>query len=110
MSELKIGTTIKLSNGETATVKECLGAGGQGIVYLVKVNGQKMALKWYKNHPGAAFKKNLTDNVHRHSPAENFIWPLALTVERDGSFGYLMKLRPKGYVDMSEFILLRVMC
>ena len=47
MSELKIGTTIKLSNGETATIKEELGRGGQGIVYLVKVSGQNMALKWY---------------------------------------------------------------
>ena len=26
-------------------------------MYLVTVNGQKMALKWYKMHPGAAFRK-----------------------------------------------------
>ena len=107
MSELKIGSTIKLSDGRTATIKECLGGGGQGLVYLVKVDGQKMAVKWYKTNPGAAFKKNLMENIHKAPPADNFIWPLALTEHRDGSFGYLMKLRPKEYVDMSDFILLK---
>ena len=107
MSQLKIGSTIRLSSGETATVKKILGDGGQGIVFLVTVNGQKKALKWYKVNPGAAFKKNLIENVHKTAPADNFIWPLAVTEERDGSFGYLMDLRPKGFVDMSDFILLK---
>lgn len=105
MSELKIGTTIKLSNGETATIKEELGRGGQGIVYLVKVSGQNMALKWYLKHPGTLFHKNLCNNVRAGSPAPNFIWPLAVTEEVNSSFGYVMDLRPKGYEDMSKFIL-----
>lgn len=105
MSELKIGTTIKLSNGETATIKEELGRGGQGIVYLVKVSGQNMALKWYLKHPGSLFHKNLCNNVRAGSPAPNFIWPLAVTEEVNSSFGYVMDLRPKGYEDMSKFIL-----
>ena len=107
MSQLKIGSAIRLSSGETAIVKKLLGDGGQGIVYLVTVNGKKKALKWYKKHPGGAFRKNLADNIHRSAPAGNFIWPEALTEERFGSFGYVMPLRPKGYMDMSEFILLR---
>lgn len=105
MSELKIGATIKLSNGETATIKEELGRGGQGIVYLVKVSGQNMALKWYLKHPGSLFHKNLCNNVRAGSPAPNFIWPLAVTEEVNSSFGYVMDLRPKGYEDMSKFIL-----
>ena len=59
MSQLRKGTTIRLSNGQAATIKDSLGDGGQGIVYLVNVDGQKKALKWYKVNPGAAFKKNL---------------------------------------------------
>ena len=47
MSQLKIGSTIRLSSGEIATVKKLLGDGGQGVVYLVTVNGKKKALKWY---------------------------------------------------------------
>lgn len=107
MSGLKIGTNVKLSNGETATIKARLGSGGQGVVYLVKVGGKKMAMKWYLKHPGKDFLKNITDNVHRGAPAQNFIWPLAVTEELRGSFGYVMELRPNGYVDMSQFILLK---
>ena len=105
MSELKVGTTIKLSNGEIATIKKKLGRGGQGIVYLAKVSGQKMALKWYVKHPGSEFQKNLLCNVRAEAPAPNFIWPIASTVEIQGSFGYVMPLRPKGYEEMSKFIL-----
>lgn len=107
MSGLKIGTNVKLSNGDTATIKARLGAGGQGVVYLVKVGGKKMAMKWYLKHPGKDFLKNITDNVHRGAPARNFIWPLAVTEELRGSFGYVMELRPNSYVDMSQFILLK---
>ena len=45
MSELKIGATVHLTNGMTATVKKLLGEGGQGYVYLASVNGKDMALK-----------------------------------------------------------------
>ena len=108
MSGLKIGTSVRLSNGETAVVKSRLASGGQGVIYLVKVGMKKMALKWYLRHPGKAFLKNLMDNVRRGAPAPNFIWPLAVTEEVLGSFGYVMELRPKGYEDMSRFILLKV--
>lgn len=108
MSGLKIGTSVRLSNGETAVVKSRLASGGQGVIYLVKVGMKKMALKWYLRHPGKAFLKNLMDNVRRGAPAPNFIWPLAVTEEVMGSFGYVMELRPKGYEDMSRFILLKV--
>ena len=96
MSGLKIGTSVRLSNGETAVVKSRLASGGQGVIYLVKVGMKKMALKWYLRHPGKAFLKNLMDNVRRGAPAPNFIWPLAVTEEVMGSFGYVMELRPKG--------------
>ena len=79
MSELKIGTTVRLSNGTSAKVKQELGKGGQGVVYLVEVSGKKMALKWYHKHPGEAFRKNLLNNVRAGAPASNFIWPLAVT-------------------------------
>ena len=105
MSELKIGTIVKLSNGTSAKVKQELGKGGQGVVYLVEVSGKKMALKWYHKHPGEAFHKNLLNNVRAGAPASNFIWPLAVTEEMNGSVGYVMELRPKEYQDMSKFIL-----
>lgn len=46
MSELTIGMTVHLTNGQTAKVKKLLGEGGQGYVYLVDVAGRDMALKF----------------------------------------------------------------
>ena len=40
MSDFKNGEKIKLTNGDTITVKQKLGEGGQGAVYKVDYNGK----------------------------------------------------------------------
>lgn len=108
MSELSIGTTVRLTNGRTCKVKKELGRGGQGIVYAVDYGGKDHALKWYTAPDiinSKAFYKNLSSNVNAGSPASNFIWPLAIAEPQMESYGYVMALRPKGYEDMSQFIL-----
>lgn len=110
MAELTSGTKIKLRNGATCTVKKELGRGGQGIVYLVDYQGKDYALKWYtqnfKNEN--AFYENLEKNVKYGSPSPNFLWPEAVTEYSNGSFGYLMKLRPAGYEEIGMFMLAKV--
>lgn len=109
MAELSVGSQIRLKNGKTCKVKKELGRGGQGIVYVVDYGGKEYALKWYTSSyiiNSEAFYKNLNNNVNSGSPAPNFVWPLAITERQSGSFGYVMELRPKGFVDMSEFLLL----
>lgn len=105
MSIMQPGKKVRLTNGTTATVKKEIGHGGQGTVYLVNVEGKDMAMKWYYKNPGKAFYKNLSNNVHAGAPASNFIWPLAITEEIGGTFGYVMEVRPAGYEDMGNFIL-----
>ncbi len=108
MSELKIGATVHLTNGTTATVKKLLGEGGQGYVYLASVNGKDMALKWYKNPPSSSpekFYKNLRQNAESGAPAPMFIWPEYVTQHEQGSFGYVMKLRPNGYYEFGQFLI-----
>ena len=101
-------TQITLTNGQTARVLQLLGQGGQGAVYAVDLNGQKMALKWY-THPAytanANFYHNLETNIRIGSPSPAFLWPMYLTQVQHGSFGYIMPLRPKHYVDFSRFLL-----
>jgi DNA-binding helix-hairpin-helix protein with protein kinase domain len=101
-------TQITLTNGQTARVLQLLGQGGQGAVYSVDLNGQKMALKWY-THPAyttnANFYHNLETNIRIGSPSPAFLWPMYLTQVQHGSFGYIMPLRPKQYVDFSSFLL-----
>lgn len=84
MSELTIGMTVHLTNGQTAKVKKLLGEGGQGYVYLVDVAGRDMALKWYKKDPSSdptAFYKNLSRNAASGAPSSVFIWPKYVTIK-----------------------------
>lgn len=105
MSELKVGTKVKLRNGTSCKVKKELGRGGQGIVYLVDYNGKDYALKWYIIHCSEAFYENLERNVKKGSPSPNFLWPEAVTEYQNDSFGYLMRLRPQGYEEIGSFML-----
>lgn len=105
MAELKPGTQVRLRNNTICTVKKELGRGGQGIVYLVDYQGGDYALKWYTMEYGAAFYDNLERNVNKGAPNSSFLWPLAITERQFDSFGYIMKLRPKGYEEVGSYLL-----
>ena len=105
MEGLKEGTEIKLTNGKVCTVDKELGRGGQGIVYLVDYCGGDYALKWYTRSYSDAFYNNLKTNAAAGAPCPTFLWPLAVTEKQLGSFGYIMKLRPKGYKEFGDFML-----
>ena len=105
MAELTIGSQVKLRNGTSCKIKKELGRGGQGIVYLVDYEGKDYALKWYIISCSEAFYENLERNVKKGAPSSNFLWPEAVTEYQNGSFGYLMKLRPEGYEEVGAFML-----
>ena len=101
MVELKIGQNVEMEYGGSAKVLSILGSGGQGIVYLVEFNEMKYALKWYdidKIKNPQAFRKNIENNIKDGAPSDKFLWPKYLTKQnRDGTFGYIMDLRPQEY-------------
>lgn len=105
--ELKPHDKVTLTIGSQATIIKELGRGGQGIVYLVDLAGQQMALKWYHNPPSDAFYKNLEHNVNAKAPSDAFIWPEYLTIQERGSYGYIMKLRPNDYYEFGNYLLAR---
>ncbi len=104
--EFKKGEIIRLEGGKTAKVVSKLGEGGQGIVYAVKIDGKDYALKWYTSRfqNKKAFRKNLQDNIASGAPDDKFLWPLYLTEERDGSFGYVMNMRPNHFAAFSDIL------
>ncbi len=107
MELFQSGKVLKTSFGTDVTIIKHIGGGGQGEVYMVDYAGKKRALKWY--HTGAlrdpeAFQKNLIHNVEKGSPSPAFLWPLAVMAEYEGSFGYVMELRPEGYEDFTKFL------
>ncbi len=96
-----------------------LGQGGQGEAYRVAGDGGEYAAKWYHSDRylnkinAEEFGKNLRKNVLRGAPklsngkvAEEFIWPLKMLREEQGSFGYIMRIFPKGYEPMRNVIML----
>lgn len=106
MAELSQNTTIELTNGKTCQIVKELGRGGQGIVYLVNYDGGQYALKWYIQDCKPAFYANLENNVKSGAPNNSFLWPLAITKPNQyGSFGYVMKLRPREYEEVGAFML-----
>lgn len=100
--ELKKGYKISLTSGGYVTIAKELGRGGQGIVYLVDLNGEKKALKWYLNAPNDKFYKNLEHNIMNGAPSDAFLWPEYLTKKQNGSYGYVMKLRPQNYFEVRQ--------
>ena len=108
MTELKANDLVSLTNGSKAKVIKELGRGGQGIVYLVELAGQKMALKWYINAPNNTFYKNIQSNITDGAPSDAFLWPEYLTEKQKGTYGYVMKLRPQGYYEFGHYLLAKV--
>ena len=105
-SLLQTGETVQIvGSRKSCTVRQLLGAGGQGEVYRAECDGKDYALKWY-------FPRTATDEqratletlVDKGAPTQRFLWPEALlTKPGEHGFGYLMGLRPiafKGLVDL----------
>lgn len=80
------------------TVKQKLGEGGQGAVYLVEGAYGSYALKWYNREQATEEqRKAIRDLAQAGAPrgaaGKRFIWPLDLvTATGTTQFGYLMQL------------------
>lgn len=107
-SLLPEGATLRCTgSGSAIRVVRCLGGGGQGQVFEVAFAGEAMAVKWY--YPSCLrrdpqLRDRLAACISATAPNAAFLWPILL-LEPDeesrgrlsmteGSFGYLMKLRP----------------
>ncbi len=111
MAELKKGFTCRTIYGASLVVSEFLGGGGQGNVYRVNYNGRNMALKWYhkstieKMKNSEEFYENLKSNIEKGAPTKAFLWPEDLTLWIDGSFGYVMAIRPPQFEELTRFLI-----
>ena len=77
-------------------------------MYLVDYCGGDFALKWYTRDYSDSFYNNLKSNADSGAPSNAFLWPLAVTEKQKGSFGYIMRLRPRGYREFGDFMLAKV--
>ena len=109
MGKLKIGDKVNMKFGGFVEILEEFGAGGQGTVYRVKDKNNECALKWYHNthfkneERLQKFYKNLEENISKGAPNSVFLWPRELTTIQNGTFGYIMDIRPNGYNELTDF-------
>lgn len=103
---LKNGTSITSESGITYSIVKILGSGGQGEVYEIESPTGKKALKWYYKQTSTPEQKNTIMNlIVEGAPSENFLWPLDLISNSDdGTFGYVMELRPKEYRNIPDLL------
>ncbi|MFM2159416.1 MAG: hypothetical protein RLZZ124_1890, partial [Cyanobacteriota bacterium] len=93
------------------TILQGLGGGTQGQVFAVEAGGETLALKWYLPAYLArdqSLPQRLRQSIRLGAPNDDFLWPLALlepTPESrplirhpEAGFGYLMGLRPPGFI------------
>lgn len=110
MSVFSKGDKIPMDAGRDAVVISdgVLGSGGQGEVYAVRFDGSDYALKWYTSERilenKDAFIKNMRENVIKGAPTSKFVWPIRMTKEYKGSFGYMMNLIPRNYSSLSDIL------
>lgn len=96
------GTRLRTRFNKELVVRKTLGDGSQGIVYEVEYDGRPMALKWYRPNvfrDRDKFIDNLRNNIMHGAPTDEFLWPVDMTDIVDGSFGYVMNLRPPEFVE-----------
>ena len=111
MIELRRNDRIPIKNGSKAEVIKKIGEGGQGAVYKIHYARQDYAMKIYSLRAikkKQAFYNNLENNIVSGSPNESFLWPLYITEQIKGTFGYLMRLRPDGFEDFSKILTAKV--
>ena len=111
---LKPNQLLVSGDGLVVEVLELIGAGGQGEVYRVQVEGRQYALKWY-HHPltdaqrsvSAEQRSALTTYLLNNAPPDSrFLWPLAFVDEPEGrTYGYLMELLPQRFQGLESLVL-----
>ena len=101
------GKKLTINNtGAHCVVKELLGAGGQGEVYQVNVDGVSRALKWYYPQTSTSEQlATLAKLINAGAPDSRFLWPEDLLVdESSATFGYLMPLRQARFKSISDIL------
>ncbi len=110
MAKPPIGAKLKTKNNRIVIVEQELGFGGQGTVYRVSYDGKPKALKWYHSRIFKTqeklerFYENVSTNVENGPPSPEFLWPEDVTQIKNGSFGYIMDLRPPRFHELSRLL------
>lgn len=101
------GRRLKIrKTGAECRIEGLLGAGGQGEVYLVTVDGVQRALKWYYPQTASVEQLQTLERLVQAGPPDGrFLWPEDLLIDESGTtFGYMMPLRPERFKGIADLM------
>jgi len=106
---LRLGEHLQTASGKTCNIEAYLGGGGQGEVYKVSIDGQKLALKWYFEHQATDVQRRTLEYlVKLEPPTDRFLWPIAImSAAKVPGFGYVMKLREPRFKSLPDLMMRR---
>jgi len=107
MAIFEKGTVLETESGTKVIIKDYIASGRQGHIYSVQYGNEIKALKWYKtNIPNlhTSFRDNIARNLNIGSPSPAFLWPMAFTREKNDSFGIIMDLKSKDYIELTQIV------
>lgn len=94
-------------HGGSWQVGRLLGEGSEGEVYELESKDATLAIKWYFPERAQPAKQRALDRlVQIPAPTDRFLWPIEVLkgTGRDGSFGYVMPLRPDEYKPLAALL------
>ncbi len=100
---------VSRASGGSVRIGRELGAGGQGSVYEGTTDdGTKVAVKWYNStFQTPALRASISELVAQKAPSPRFLWPDDI-VTSGSDFGYIMRLRPPEYANLTAILKRRV--
>lgn len=105
--QLALKSVLQSEDGAKVRIEGMFGAGGQGEVYKVSVDGdpEPKALKWYYPAGATPQQRVILENLTARRIADTrFLWPRGMVTDPSGKsrgFGYLMDVRPDRFADLS---------
>lgn len=102
MDVLTYDEKIPFIDNDEYKIINYIGEGGQAYIYTTT---NAKIIKWYKKEfASKKMKDNIQKLIKDKSPAPNITWPLSLTKDYKGSFGYIMPRIPPSYVSLKKYI------
>lgn len=99
------GTVFKAVSGEKYRVLHLISAGAEGSVYdCVRISDRRsFAVKIYHTHIATVTRRKKLEKLLTtvRPESDKFAWPEAL-IERDQTFGYVMRKIPDGWCDLVD--------
>ena len=110
LGRLTPGDQLVADGGLVVIIDRLLGSGGQGDVYRIKTPLGDRALKWYYVETASDNQRtNLRRLIELRHRDERFLWPETMIEDRTTRrYGYVMPLRPDGWVDIPALLTRRV--